>query len=110
MTCFELRAVLEDLGLTQRDLVRLSGAAGSQVWRWCDGFSPVPEYVRTLLTLMKTDDRLSVVFGHRQYWGVERHHLFRKGATFRKLLHRWHLDKNARDTNGEMKIVLQFRE
>lgn len=109
MTCFELRAALEDLGLTQRDLVRLSGAAVSQVWRWCDGFSPVPDYVRTLLTLMKTNDRLSVVLGHRAEWQVERHHVFRKGATFRDLLQRWHPDKNTRDTNEEMKIVLRFR-
>ncbi|WP_414463353.1 hypothetical protein [Hyphomicrobium sp. DY-1] len=110
MTCFELRSALEDLGLTQRDLGRLSGANASQVWRWCDGFSPVPSYVRTILTLMKTNDRFSVRVGHRERWEVERHHVFRKGATFRELLHRRHPDKNKRDTNDEMKMVLQFRE
>lgn len=109
MTCFELRAALEELHLTQRALARLCEVERQQVWRWCDGRAPVPAYVTVILSFIKLRDPRAVIRGQRAPWLVRRHHVYRRGQSFKTLAQRWHPDRTGRDTNREMALVLKFR-
>ena len=109
MTCFELRAALDELHLSQRALARLCSVEAQQVWRWCDGRNPVPDYVAVILSFIKLRDPRAVVGGERAQWQVSRRHIFRRDQTFKDLAQRWHPDRTGRDTNREMALILKFR-
>lgn len=108
-TCFELRAALEDVGLSQRQLGRLCGVAEVQVWRWCEGKVEAPGYVWTILTLIKGFSAEDVKSGYIHEWRVMRHHVFRRGLGFNQLAHKWHPDITKRDTTAEMQVLLSLR-
>lgn len=110
MTCFELRAALDDVRMMQSSLARLCGVDTKQAWRWCDGQNPVPEYVVALLSMIKCNDPSRVMRGHRERSEVRRRHVYRNGATFKSLMKRWHPDVTRRDTNAEMALVNKFRD
>ncbi len=109
MTCFEFRAALDELRLTQRTVAALCGVTPQQVWKWCKGHSPVPTYAQTILSLLKTDEPERIVAGDSVDWHVERRHVYTRDATFKDLAKRWHPDIAGRDTNAEMQLVLKFR-
>lgn len=109
MTCFELKAALEDLRLSQRALARLCSVEAQQAWRWCDGRTPVPEYVTVILSLIKLRDPRSVIAGERAHWHVSRRHIYHRNQAFKELAQRWHPDRTGRDTNREMALILKFR-
>lgn len=102
MTCFELIAALDDLGLQQKQLARLCGVGPIEVWRWVNGKTRVPGYVRTILSFVKNPTTPRIMNGQMHHWPVERHHVFRKGRSFGALLKQWHPDRNKRDTTREM--------
>lgn len=109
MTCFELVAALDDLGLTQSRLSSVCGVERQQAWRWCDGRNPVPDFVRSILSMIKTGNPARVIAGYRHEWAVERHHVYRGRQDFKLLAKKWHPDFNKRDTTREMQLILRFR-
>lgn len=49
ITAETFRAELTRAGLTQSDMMRLTGTNRKTVWRWYHGHSDVPAYVWTIL-------------------------------------------------------------
>lgn len=108
-TCFELRAALESFGWQQVRLARLCGVQDLQVWRWCEGKAPIPQYVWTILSMAEwvrgIDD--GDVFG--MTWEVEKRHVYRNRQDFKALAKRFHPDISKRDTTAEMQIINKYR-
>lgn len=108
-TCFELRAALESFGWQQVYLAKLCGVKGVQVWRWCEGQAPIPQYVWTILSMAEWVRGIDEgeVFG--MTWDIERHHVYRNQRDFKALARRFHPDVSKRDTTAEMQIINKFR-
>lgn len=111
-TCFELRAALEDLGLSQAQLAALCGVKRLQAWRWCEGKADVPTYVWAMLTLAKGRTTILQLVHTRRFhqWKVEKHHVYRNGKEFKGLARRFHPDVSGRDTTAEMQIINAMRK
>lgn len=60
MTAIELRALLAQLGLSQRAAARLLGVDDRTVRRWIVAERPIPEPARRLLLLFAQDTALRV--------------------------------------------------
>lgn len=56
---FDLRAEMHDLSISPALLADLTGADRSTIWRWMNGRTPVPHYVKTILMLRRTLRHLS---------------------------------------------------
>lgn len=109
ITCFELRAALDGLRITQTQLALLCGVEKQQAWRWCNGWNPVPRYVWVMLSMIKSGQPRAVLSGRLERWQIGKRHVYRNGETFKMLAKRWHPDTAKRDTNAEMEVVLRFR-
>lgn len=108
-TCFELRAALESLCWQQVRLAKLCGVKEVQVWRWCEGKGPIPQYVWTILTLAEWVKGMDEALDADMTWDVERHHVFRNQKDFKTLAKRFHPDISGRDTTAEMQIINRLR-
>lgn len=108
-TCFELRSALESLGWLQVRLAKLCGVKELQVWRWCEGKAPIPQYVWTILTLAEWTKGMDEALEDNMTWDVARHHVYRNQKDFRMLAKRFHPDTSGRDTTAEMQIINKHR-
>ena len=54
MNADEFRASLDRLGITQLEAGELMARDKQDVWRWCHGARPVPEYIARMLLLIET--------------------------------------------------------
>lgn len=109
-TCFELRAALDKLYMRQSRLAELCGVDRKQVWRWCEGHAPVPQYVWTILALFAGHDKWAVMRGDLPAWEVRPYHVYRRAVGFKALARRFHPDVSGRDTTAEMQLINKFRK
>lgn len=109
-SCFELRAALDDVGITQQQLAQLCGVKQLQVWRWCEGKADVPSYVWSLLSLAAGLDIFQVIWDGPTKWKIEEHHVYRNGKSYKTLAKRFHPDVSNRDTTAEMQAINALRK
>jgi DNA-binding transcriptional regulator YdaS (Cro superfamily) len=109
-SCFELRAALESMAFRHSWLAELCGVKPVQVWRWCEGVTPIPAYVWTILALIKGVKVHDVRRGELPSWEVKKHHVYRNMKDFKLLAKRFHPDVSGRDTKAEMQIINKYRK
>ena len=107
--CFEFRAALEAVKMSQADFAKLLKAERSTVWRWFKGEREVPHYAMVILSGLAGHDPAELRSGRLRQFDVQRHHVYLNGETFKDLVKRWHPDVAHRDTNAEMRLVNQYR-
>jgi transcriptional regulator with XRE-family HTH domain len=107
--CFEFRAALEAVKMSQADFAKLLKAERSTVWRWFRGEREVPHYAMVILSALAGAGPAELRSGRLRQFNVQRHHVYPNGETYRDLVKRWHPDAAHRDTNAEMQLVNRYR-
>ena len=107
--CFEFRAALEAVKMSQTDFASLLKVERSTVWRWFSGDREVPHYAMVILSALAGDSPAELRSGRLRRFNVQRHHVYPNGETYRDLAMRWHPDLARRDTNAEMQLVNRYR-
>jgi hypothetical protein len=109
-TCFELRAALERHYIRQTWMAELCGVNRLQVWRWCEGLAPIPNYVWTILAMIAGKTHHDILRGELPAWEVEKRHVYRNAKNFKSLAKRFHPDTSGADTTAEMQLINKFRK
>lgn len=107
LTCFEMKAGLESIRLSQAMFGRICGTQRNTVWRWCDGSLEIPHYAAVILSALAGASSEDLRAGRLKRFRVEVRHVFPKGysrAAYLKLVKRFHPD-NGRENVEVIKIL-----
>src|SRR5271165_3018415 len=80
--CFEFRAALEAVKMSQADFASLLKVERSTVWRWFSGEREVPHHAMVILSALAGAGPAELRSGRLRQFNVQRRHVYLNGETF----------------------------
>jgi hypothetical protein len=107
--CFEFRAALEAVKMSQAEFSDMLDVERTTVWRWFKGERKVPRHAMIVLSALVGHEPSKLRSGLLHDFHVQRHHVYQANETYVGLAKRWHPDRTRWDTKAEMQLINRYR-